>query len=175
MNSSTDQKPTTKDCDYNQFLDIVRGLPLLAGAPLEVCKVLAYLSVGEAYKTGDMVVQQGEHADAFRYVTCGRLRAFRRTEDREVDVRTLGVGDSLGGLALIVGGKSLFCIQAVEESMVMALSREKFLKAAQRFPQLYPSILEALAGHVLTWEERFVVNHPQEFAALGGEFGVSLF
>lgn len=175
MNSSTEQNPTPSACGYNDFLDILRGLPLFAGVPLEVTKVLAYLSVTETLQAGDCLVTQGEHAENFHYVICGRLAVSRREADKAVTVKELAEGGSLGGLALILGGPSLYTVCATEETTVLTLGREKFQKTVERFPQVEPAMLRALAGHVVAWEERFLKSHPEQCAVLGDDSGLALF
>jgi CRP-like cAMP-binding protein len=162
-------------CSYSDFLDIMRGLPLFAGAPLDVCKVLAYLCQPESFNPGDWLVKQGEHAESFHYLVCGRVEAVRETGGGTVTVKTMAAGESFGGLSLILGGVSLYGARALEQAEVMTLSREKYLKTVRRFPQLEPAVLQALAGHVLAWEQRFLERRPAEFADMGGEFGLTLF
>ncbi|WP_243358113.1 Crp/Fnr family transcriptional regulator [Fundidesulfovibrio terrae] len=175
MSSSTEQKPAGSACGYSDFLDIMRALPLFSRVPLDVCKVLAYLSTAETFQAGDVLVRQGEHAEAFYYLTCGRASVSWKDGETEVELKTLREGDSLGGLALILGAGSLFTVRADEETVAMTLTREKFQKTVQRFPQVEPALLQALAEHVLGWEERFLSRHPQEFASLGQDFGLTLF
>jgi len=175
MSSSMEPNHAPSACGYDDFLDIMRGLPLFARVPLDVCKVLAYLSTSETFQPGDHLVRQGDHAEAFYYVTCGKAAVVRDCNGAEVIVKELGPGDSLGGLALILGGKSLYGVRAVEETTALTLTREKFLKTVQRFPQVEPALLQSLAEHVLAWEDRFLSRHPEEFAAMGKDFGLTLF
>jgi len=86
-----------------------------------------------------------------------------------------GVDDAVLLVALVLGGRSLFTVRAVEETTAMTLTREKFLKTVQRFPQVEPAMLQSLAEHVLAWEERLLARHPEEFAAMGEDFGLTLF
>lgn len=162
-------------CGYTDFLDILRGLPLFAKVPLDVCKVLAYLGRPDHYQPGDVLVCEGEHADCFHYVTCGALSVSRQGEDGPHTLRRLGPGDSLGGLALILGGKSLFTITVEAPTTLMSLTREQYLKTVQRFPQVEPAMLHSLAEHVLAWEERLLTRHPAQLAAFGQDFGLTLY
>lgn len=175
MSSSTDRKSADNTCGYRDFLDILRGLPLFSRVPLEVCKVLAYLCRDETFQPGDFLVRQGEHAESFHYLTCGRAEVSRQIDGATVKLKEFGVGDSLGGLALILGGRSLYSVRAVEQTGAMTLTREKFLKTVQRFPQVEPALLQSLAEHLLAWEDRFVSRHPSEFTAMGRDFGLTLF
>ena len=175
MNSSTDPNPAGSACSYSDFLDIMRGLPLFARAPLDVCKVLAYLCQAESYNPGEWLIRQGEHAESFYYLVCGRVEAVRDSGGGAVTVKTLAGGESFGGLALILGGVSLYGVRALELTTVMTLTREKYLKTVRRFPQIEPAVLQALAQHMLTWEQRFLELRPEAFAAMGEDFGLTLF
>ena len=175
MSSSTDRKSADNACGYSDFLDIMRGLPMFSRMPLEVCKVLAYLCKAETFQPGEYLVRQGEHVESFHYLTCGRAEVSRQVDGAPVKVKEIGEGDSLGGLALILGGRSLYSVKAVELTVAMTLTREKYLKTVQRFPQVEPALLQSLAEHLLAWEDRFVNRHPAEFAALGQDFGLTLF
>ncbi|GFK93790.1 putative NTE family protein [Fundidesulfovibrio magnetotacticus] len=175
MSSSTETKPDTSSCAYADYLEVLRELPLFGGVPLDVCKVLAYLSVAETHQPGDYLIRQGETADAFHYLSCGRVEVMRQTGGEAVVLKTLEQGDSLGGLALILGGRANFSVRAVEETVSMALTRDKFLKTVKRFPELEPALLQALAAHVLDWEERFMTRRPDAVQAMGGDLGLTLF
>jgi len=175
MSSSTDPGQPPEACGYSDFLDIMRGLPLFAKVPLEVCKVLAYLSRAEEFHAGDFLVREGEHAETFYYLSCGGVVVSRIVDGRSVVLRRFGAGDCLGGLALILGGRSLFTLQAEADTAAMTLGREQFLKTVQRFPQVEPAMLQSLAEHVLAWEERFLTRHPEQFTQLGQDFGLTLY
>ncbi|MFP5240560.1 MAG: Crp/Fnr family transcriptional regulator [Acidobacteriota bacterium] len=175
MSSSTDPGQAPEACGYSDFLDIMRGLPLFAKVPLEVSKVLAYLSRLEEFQPGDYLVREGEHAETFYYVTCGSIVVSRMAGGEPVVLRRFGPGECLGGLALILGGRSLFTLQAESQTSAMTLGREQFLKTVQRFPQVEPAMLQSLAEHVLAWEERFLTRHPEQFAQFGQDFGLTLY
>jgi len=175
MSSSMEREAGTEDCCYNGFLEIMRGLPLFAGVPLEVSKVLAYLCQAGTFLPGEALVREGEHAEDFFHLTRGRVQVTRLAGGSSVPVRELAPGASFGGLSLVLGRKSLFSVSALEETSAMILTRGKFLKAVQRFPQVEPALLRSLAEHVLAWEERFLTRHPEEFASLGQDFGLTLF
>lgn len=117
MNSCTDpsQNPSGQ-CPYNAFLEILRAQPLFAGVPLEAVKVLAYLCHGETFTQGDYLNRQDEHCECYRHLTRGRLIITRHQDSELVTVKELTEGDSYGGLGLILGCKSLFDIQALEDT-----------------------------------------------------------
>ena len=174
MNSST-ERPDAPDgaCGFTTHLDILRELPLFTGMPLDVLKVLAYLSGSESFRTGDSLCVQGEMFDCCRYVMSGRVEILRAPAGGQAEVvGTGGGGWAFGGLSLLTHVKSLYTIRAATDVECLVLSREKFQKAAERFPQMLPRVLAAVVEHMFTWEAKVLssLEHgqatPQEIDGL---------
>jgi CRP/FNR family transcriptional regulator, cyclic AMP receptor protein len=175
MNSSTEQREGPKPCGFNHALDILRDLPLLSGVPLEVIKVLAYLAVKETFAPGERLCEQGEPLDHCFALLEGEVAVTRRSGDTEAVLFHLGEGSFIGGLGLLSSAKSLFSVRAVSEACCLVLTKEKFLKTAERFPEMLPKLLANVVNHVFRWEEAFMRSHAEECADRGKEMGLSLF
>ncbi|MFU2210266.1 cyclic nucleotide-binding domain-containing protein [Solidesulfovibrio sp. C21] len=174
MNSSTEHLEGVKGCGFNDCLDILRELPVFNGVPLDVVKVLAYLSGREEFGAGDALCEQGEALDRCFFLLCGEVETTRQTEDCEVSFSKRGKGFFFGGLGLLGSVKALYTVRAATDTQCLVLSREKFLKTAERFPDILPKILGNVVDHVFRWEEAFLKAHAAE-CAQNGEMGLSLF
>jgi CRP-like cAMP-binding protein len=175
MNSSTDQQAEPRTCGYSHALDILRDLPLFSGVPLEVIKVLAYLAQKVTFAPGEALCDQGEPMDHCFAVLGGGVEVSRRAGEVETVLFRRGEGSFFGGLGLIASAKSLFTVRAVSETCCLILDREKFLKTAERFPDMLPKLLANVVHHVFRWEETFLRSHPEECVDRGAEMGLSLF
>lgn len=162
-------------CDFSRALEILRDLPLLSGAPLEGIKVLAYLAVVETYAPGEALLEQGEKMESSFFLLDGEVEIFRRWEGKEAPLYPRGKGAFFGGLGLLAPTKALFSVRAVTDVRCLVLAREKFLKTAERFPDMLPRILGNVVEHVFRWEETFVRAHAEECADRSAEMGLSLF
>lgn len=161
-------------CAYSDHLDILRGLPLFAGAPPEALKLLAYLSQAENYAPGQVLAVQGQDTRAFHHLRQGLALAERELNSQTVPVRELGPGDNFGALTLAVGGANLFTVRAKTALTTLTVTGEALTKACDSFPSLRPVLLTALTRQVLAWEEDFIRRRPEDFTALSREFGISL-
>lgn len=174
MSLSTDQPQGLKGCGFNDCLDILRELPVLNGVPLDVVKVLAYLSGRESFVAGEVLCDQGEPLDRCFYILCGEVEMARQEGDCAVTLPRRGLGSFFGGLGLVGNAKALFAVTAVSDVECLVLTKEKFLKTAERFPDVWPKILGNVVEHIFRWEETFLAAHAQE-CATSGEMGLSLF
>jgi CRP-like cAMP-binding protein len=177
MSSSTERPhgPNVSACGFNDHLELLRELPLYNGVPLDVVKVLAYLSLVETFSAGESLCDQGEPLDRSFYILCGEVTVLRQVSGCDAAMLTRGPGFFFGGLGLLASAKALYTVRATAPVQCLTLSKEKFLKTAERFPDILPKILHNVVGHVFRWEEAFLTAHAEECAGRGNEMGLSLF
>jgi ATP-binding cassette subfamily B protein len=91
----------------------------------------------EHYEFGDVIVRQGDEADAFYILISGRARAIKAQADgQEIALATLRPGDSFGEAALADGGRRNATIRCSTAVDVLRLDRESFLKLLDEEPEL---------------------------------------
>jgi hypothetical protein len=163
-------------CGFTAHLDILRELPFFTGVSLDVVKVLAYLSGSESFRAGDVLCGQGEMLDCCRYVVCGEVEIMHAPEEGQaVPVGTGGAGYFFGGLSLLAHVKSLYTVRAASPVDCLVLTREKFQKAAERFPEMLPRVMAAVVEHMFKWEAGVLAVCGKDPAALKGLYGLTLF
>ncbi len=111
-------------------LDLVRRVPILAPLEDELQEDLAARMASREVEAGEVLVKQGDAADDFFLIVQGSF-------DTEVDgesVRQMGPGDSFGEIGLLRDTERTATVTAREAGVVMALSREDFLKAVAADP-----------------------------------------
>src|SRR5436305_2470492 len=87
------------------------------------------------YEFGDLIVRQGEPADAFFVLAAGRARVVKMNDaGQELSLNLLRSGAQFGEAALLSGGvrnASVRCSSAVE---ALRLERKDFLDLLEQFP-----------------------------------------
>lgn len=135
----------------------LRASELLGDIPLaHVLRLYAVCELHD-YSTQELVLQAGDPLDGLHCVLSGALRLERQGGSSE----RLMPGDSLGGPALLLRGRSQSSVVADEPSRVLFLTGDQLQQLASRRPRL-----------VLTILSRVMQNALAEFGADGGSLGL---
>ncbi|PYK41994.1 MAG: hypothetical protein DME60_00585 [Verrucomicrobia bacterium] len=95
----------------------------------------------EHYDFGDVIVKQGDPADAFYVLTTGRARALKvRADGEEIPLGVLKPGDSFGEAALAEGGTRNATVRCSTAVDVLRIDRDDFLQLVSEEPDLKQSI-----------------------------------
>jgi CRP/FNR family transcriptional regulator, cyclic AMP receptor protein len=156
MNSSTEAKQPVSE--YQANLEILVQLPLFAGLPLEPLKVLAYLCRRETYKPGEIIFHEHEVDPCAYYFLEGKA-ALITESNGEAEYTEFGERDFIGAMSLFCDLKRLFTLKAQTKVVCLALSREKFQKVVERFPEISGRMVQAIFTGVHAWEERLLREH----------------
>ncbi len=117
--------------------EVLQRSSLFRFLPKEHFEQLRPLLKEERYEFGDVIVHQGEEADAFYVLLSGRARAIKVDQNgAEIALATLRPGDVFGEAALAEGGirnAMVRCSTAVE---ALRLNRSDFLKLCDEVPAL---------------------------------------
>jgi HlyB family type I secretion system ABC transporter len=101
----------------------------------------------ERHEFGDLLVRQGDPADAFFVLASGRARVVKADQTgEEIALAALNPGDSFGESALVAGGirtATVRCSTAVE---ALRIDRDDFLRLTEKIPALKHH-LELMARH----------------------------
>lgn len=171
MNSSTEPKQPLSE--YQANLEILVQLPLFAGLPLEPLKVLAYLCRREIYRPGEVIFHEHEVDPGAYYLLEGKAVLITE-DDGETEYTEFGERDFIGSMSLYCDLKRLFSLKAQTRVVCMVLSREKFQKVVERFPEISLRIIQAIFMGIHAWEERLLREHVAECDHCRQRIGVSL-
>lgn len=92
---------------------------------------------------GEVLMRQGEPADALYIVVSGRFEV--RVDGRDQPVAEIGPGSPVGEIAFLAGGARTATVVAVRDSLVLRLGRPEFESLAGRMPHIWRSLTAALA------------------------------
>jgi CRP/FNR family transcriptional regulator, cyclic AMP receptor protein len=171
MNSSMEPKQPLSE--YQENLEILLQLPLFAGLPIEPLKVLAYLCKRETFKPGELLFHEHEvDANAY-YILEGKAELLTETNG-EAEYTEFGEREFIGSISLFCDAKRLFTLRAKTKVVCLVLSREKFQKVLERFPDVSTKMVQAILTSIHDWEERFLREHAQTCKGCQKRIGVSL-
>ena len=169
MNSSVESKQPS---EYQDTLQILMEIPFFAGLPLEALKLIAYFCRRETFKPGEFLFREDEVDPSAYYVLSGTGTLL--LEQAPAPLQTISEGRFIGGLSLVGDMKRLFSLRAEQQLVCIVLTREKFRKTLDQFPNIIHKIMETVAAEVYQWEKGCL--HQYDLSCAGGKMsiGVSL-
>lgn len=100
----------------------------------------------------EILFREGDPGDAFYIILSGSVEVFVAKINKHLT--TLGTGQFLGELALMLGIPRTATVRAVEETIVFSINKQGFEKILQEQPQLYEVIVQELGKHKEELTER---------------------
>jgi CRP/FNR family transcriptional regulator, cyclic AMP receptor protein len=159
MNSLQEKDKVCYICEFQENLATLRDIDFFSELPLDLLKIIAYLCAREKYHEGDFLINKGEDDGQAFYIISGRAGLMHDSENNKSDmIYEYGAGKFLGGLSLIGKMRRLFSLKALEDTLCLVLTREKFSKAIAQFPDITPRLFQAVITRILNWEEKMFLR-----------------
>jgi CRP/FNR family transcriptional regulator, cyclic AMP receptor protein len=159
MNSSQEKDKVCIICEFQENLATLREIDFFSELPLDLLKIIAYLCAQEKYQEGDFLINKGEDDGQAFYIISGRAGLMYDSENKESHmIHEYGPGKFIGGLSLIGKMRRLFSLKAIEDTLCLVLTREKFSKAIAQFPDITPRLFQAVITRILNWEEKMFLE-----------------
>ena len=174
MNLSEGKTDTGLSTEFQENLNLLRETYFFTGFPLEALKVFAYLCKREVFKEGEYLFSTGDDDGQAFLIISGKSRLYLANNQQGYAVRDFDEGAFLGGLSLVGQMRRLFTLQAVTETTCLILTREKFSKAMEQFPDQVPKIFKTMTDRILQWEERSLADFDTSCEACRKKIGVSI-
>ena len=174
MSSSTEKEQVPRVSEFQANLEILRQLQFFSGLSLEALKLVAYLCARQDFRPGDLLFRQDEHDGTAFYILSGQAGITRDNERGGAVLRTYDKGEFLGGLALVCDMRRLFTLRALTEMTCVTLTRDRFTKVLEQFPEVTGKVLQTIAEAIVVWEQRFLTGGRELSEVCGRMAGMSL-
>ncbi|HXJ79799.1 MAG TPA: peptidase domain-containing ABC transporter [Candidatus Methylomirabilis sp.] len=117
--------------------DTLHHLPILRLLSPEVRNLVIDTFVPESFAFGDVIVREGDDADALYVIVSGRARVVRTGANaEEISISVLRTGDSFGEMGLLDDVKRTASVRASSDVEVMRLDRSVFMALVHRYPKI---------------------------------------
>lgn len=173
-NSEGLSQTTGPACEITDNIGILREVHFFAGLPLEVVKLFAYLCTRESFKAGDFLFRQGDDDGCAYYTLQGEVELLRKEDDGEEMLRRYPETSFFGSLSLMGPMPRLFSLRAATDLNCLVLTREKFTKITEQFPEITPKIISIIVTRVLKWEKQVLKELEGKLSSCQHTIGISL-
>jgi NTE family protein len=92
---------------------------------------------------GDVLVRQGDTADALYIVLSGRFAVTQ--QGRRDPITEIGPDQPIGEIAFLLGGPRTATVTAMRDSLVLRLGRKEFDELSAKYPTIWRTLTSALA------------------------------
>lgn len=128
---------------------MLHSVPLFSHIPEEKLRELEQSAVVRKYPKNTLLFFEGDEGGQMYVVKQGLLYAYTDDDDgRQLVLNYLAPGDYFGELSLIDNQPRSATVAAVEDSEVLCISRDRFKHFLSVYPELYDTLLIAMAQRV---------------------------
>lgn len=135
------ERPNERPADVR--IGAIPDIDLFSGLTGTEQTALAVRSELLTLRRGDVLVHQGDTADALYAVVSGRFAVTR--DGHRAIVSEIGRGQPVGEMAFLMGGRRTATVTAMRDSLVLALQRSEFDELLAAHPGIWRTLTATLA------------------------------
>ena len=127
-------------------VETLRNIPLFSGLPTARLKLIAYTAEVVRFEPGEVIVQQGDPADAVYIIAEGEADVLVRGEDgHAIAVATMGRHTLFGEIAVLSQGRRTTTVKAKGTVVTFKISSKVFLDLVRQSPEIGMQVMTVLA------------------------------
>jgi len=127
-------------------ISVLKYIPLFSELRDDELKEISNLAVTQVYKKDNMILIEEEIGSTMFVILDGRVKISRISDDgREVILSILSEGDFFGEMSILDGQNRSANVVTLDDSKIMVIRREDFLKMLHDYPQIAINLLKELA------------------------------
>lgn len=114
-------------------------------------------ALGKVYEDGEVIFRQGDVGDSMYVVQEGQVEVFVERDGKEVRLRVLGQGESVGEMAIFAREVRSATVRAIGKVRVLTVDKRNFLTRVQQDPSLAFRILETMSRRIRELSDEVVL------------------
>ena len=127
-------------------VETLRNIPLFAGLPTARLKLIAYTAEVVQFAPGEVIVSQGDPADAVYIIVAGEADvSVRRDEGGEIQINTMGPNTIFGETGVLAQGRRTATVRARDRVVTFKISADVFLDLVRQSPEISMQVMTVLA------------------------------
>ena len=136
-------------------VETLRNIPLFAGLPTPRLKLIAYTAEMVRFESGEVIVRQGDPADAVYILAEGEAEVLL-TDDQgqDMSLTTMGRHTLFGEIGVLCKGRRTTTVKAKGEVVTYKISSQLFLELVRSSPEIGMQVMTVLAERLERSTER---------------------
>jgi NTE family protein len=125
---------------------LLSAIPAFDGGTLQDLEALAAVTEQRELRRGEVLIRQGEPANALYFVLSGRFSVH--VQGAVEPIAEIGQGQPIGEIGFFAGLPRTATVVAVRDSSVLAITREQFRQVSECSPGIRDAVIVSLARRV---------------------------
>lgn len=127
-------------------VETLRNIPLFKSLPTARLKLIAYTAEVVRFEPGEVIVQQGDPADAVYIIAEGDAEVWLTDgTGRSIRLNTMGPNTLFGEIAVLCRGKRTTTVKAKTPVVTFKISSNVFLDLLRQSPEIGMQVMTVLA------------------------------
>jgi CRP-like cAMP-binding protein len=127
-------------------VEMLRNIPLFAGLPTARLKLIAYTAEIVRFDSGEVIVQQGDPADAVYIIAEGEADvSLTDTAGDTIRLRTMGPHSLFGEIAVLCRSRRTATVRAKDRVVTLKIPGKVFLDLVRQSPDIAMQVMTVLA------------------------------
>lgn len=138
-------------------IQMLKAVPLFRSLKEDELRIVALTTENVIYEPGEWILREGDEGDEAFIIYSGTVKVYRKTAaGASALLNTLGPGGMFGELALFGTGLRTASVQAVEETLVSVIAKDKLYEIIRSFPDVAIVMLRVLTERFARAEDRLM-------------------
>ncbi len=129
----------------NTDVELLQRVPLFAQVDPAHLKVLVFSSQKKRVAAGSYVIKKGSQGNAGYLVISGRGIVRRDNKGNSGAIARVQAGAFVGEMSMIGGTQSSISVQAIDEMVLLKISKKIFFRVCEEFPDVGVKVLAVLS------------------------------
>ncbi|MGE5188610.1 MAG: cyclic nucleotide-binding domain-containing protein [Gemmatimonadota bacterium] len=104
--------------------------------------------LGKIYRSGEVVVRQGDTGDCMYFIQAGKVEVVKESEGREVRLAVLGDGEFFGEMALFERHVRSATVRPLGEVRALSVDKKMFLRKIHDDPSLAFRVMQKMSQRI---------------------------
>jgi len=141
-----------------QDFEVLRQVPMFAAIEPAKLKLLAFMCERVGFEPGNLLMQQGDLADAAYLIIDGHAEVILETPSGPVIVATVGSNEIVGEVGILGNAPRAATVRAKDRLIALRIPKEPFMRMLREFPTVAVSIMQELAQRLHRRNVDFAVS-----------------
>lgn len=130
-------------------MEFLREVLLFSGLSEEQLRKIEQISLRRNFSRGEVIFNPGEKGNYFFILKSGKVKIFKTSKGKEQIIKVFDKPACFGEAASFTGKNFPAWAEAIEDSEVLVIPREKFLKLIKEDPEIGMNLLSVMAQRLM--------------------------